>query len=143
MPVSGAVIWSCHIPGAFWPVSAWSVQTVEKLFCVNERVVTLLHTPQGHVAVVMVAATDVGNITMAYDPTIATTRRGTRRAVTAKHYTPARPLRKGAELGTFHMGSTVIVLFAPRGLQGDVRPLRGCRVKMGESLLERETTHCV
>ena len=133
-PVQGEVIWSCHIPGTFWPVNAWGVQTVEKVFCVNERVVTLMHTPQGYVAVVMVAAMDVGNIIMAYDTTIATTRRGNRRAVTARDYTPPRLLHKGDELGTFRMGSTVIVLFAPGMLQGDVSTLRGCRVKMGASL---------
>jgi len=133
-PVDGAVIWSCHIPGAFWPVNAWGVQTVAKLFCVNERVVTLLDTPQGRVAVVMIAAMHVGQITMAYDASITTTRRGTRRIITETVYTPPKPLLKGAELGTFHMGSTVIVLFAPGMLSGDVRTLQGRRVHMGESL---------
>src|SRR5919204_102113 len=33
--------------------NAWGVQQVPKLLCVNERVVTLLQTPQGPVAVVM------------------------------------------------------------------------------------------
>ena len=45
-PVDGAVCWSCHIPGAFWPVNAWGVQRVAKLYCVNERVITLLE-PRG------------------------------------------------------------------------------------------------
>jgi phosphatidylserine decarboxylase len=132
--VDGAVIWSCHIPGAFWPVNAWGVQTVTKLFCVNERVVTLLHTPQGHVAVIMVAAMHVGQMTMAYDATITTTQRGPRRPVTKTVYSPPALLTKGAELGTFHMGSTVIVLFAPGVLPIDMGPLQGRRVHMGESL---------
>ena len=133
-PVAGEVIWSCHIPGAFWPVNAWGVQTVARLFCINERVVTVLATPQGHVAVVMVAAMHVGQITMAYDATINTTRRGARRAITETVYTPPRPLAKGEELGVFHMGSTVLALFAPGMLPGDVCALQGRRVKMGESL---------
>src|SRR4029450_7694735 len=41
-PVDGEVTWSCAIPGAFWPVNAWGVRQVPKLFCINERVVTLL-----------------------------------------------------------------------------------------------------
>jgi phosphatidylserine decarboxylase len=133
-PVDGEVTWSCHIPGAFWPVNAWGVQAVPRLFCVNERVVTLLHTPQGHVAVVMIAAMHVGQITMAYDAAITTTRRGPRRTITETVYTPPKPLIKGEELGIFHMGSTVVVLFEPGVLSVDVGPLYGRRVHMGESL---------
>jgi len=133
-PVAGAVTWSCHIPGAFWPVNAWGVRQVPKLFCVNERVVTLLQTLQGPVAVVMIAAMHVGQITLAYDTSITTTTRGPRRPITETVYTPPQPLRKGAELGIFHMGSTVIVLFAPGVLSIDVGPLQGRRVHMGEAL---------
>jgi phosphatidylserine decarboxylase len=133
-PVAGAVTWSCHIPGAFWPVNAWGVRQVPKLFCVNERVVTLLQTSQGPVAVVMIAAMHVGQITLAYDTSITTTKRGPRRPITETVYTPPQPLRKGAELGIFHMGSTVIVLFAPGVLSIDVGPLQGRRVHMGEAL---------
>jgi phosphatidylserine decarboxylase len=100
----------------------------------NERVVTLLETPQGDVAVVMVAAMDVGQMTLAYDTAITTTRRGSRRTITETVYTPPKPLTIGEELGVFHLGSTVIVLFAPGVLAGDVRPLQGCRVTMGASL---------
>jgi phosphatidylserine decarboxylase len=110
------------------------VQQVPKLICVNERVVTLLQTPQGPVAVVMIAAMHVGQITLAYDATITTTRRGPRRTLTETVYTPPKPLAKGAELGIFHMGSTVIVLFAPGVLPIAVDPLQGQRVHMGESL---------
>jgi phosphatidylserine decarboxylase len=133
-PVDGEVTWSCHIPGAFWPVNAWGVRQVPKLFCVNERVVTLLQTPQGYVAVVMIAAMHVGQITLAYDTSITTTKRGPRRPSTETVYTPPRPLTKGAELGIFHMGSTVLVLFAPGVLSIEVGPLCGRRVHMGESL---------
>jgi phosphatidylserine decarboxylase len=133
-PVDGAVRWSCHIPGAFWPVNTWGVQRVTKLYCVNERVVTLLETPRGDVAVVMVAAMDVGQMTLAYDAAITTTRRGPRRTITETGYTPPKPLARGEELGVFHMGSTVIVLFASGVLPGEVRPLQGCRVTMGASL---------
>jgi len=133
-PVEGAVLWSCHVPGEQWPVNDWGVKAVANLFCVNERVITLIQNPQGKVAVVMVAATNVGNITMSYDSAICTTGRGTPRAVTARSYQPPKPLSTGEELGIFHMGSTVIVLLAPGFLPFDAGALRGCRVKMGASL---------
>lgn len=135
-PVDGTVLWSCHIPGERWPVNDWGLQTVDNLFCANERVVTLIHTPQGNVALVLVAATNVGNITMAYDHTITTTGQEKTRPITATSYQPPRPLQCGAELGIFHFGSTVIVLFTPGFLQFDPYRLRGCRVKMGMSLWE-------
>src|SRR4029453_1178991 len=107
-PVAGGGRWSCHIPGACWPVNAWGGQTVAKLYGVNERVVTLLETPRGDVAVVMVAAMDVGQMTLAYDTRITTTRRRPRRLITETDYTQPKPLARGEELGVFHMGSTVI-----------------------------------
>lgn len=134
-PVDGEVVWSCHVPGERWPVNQWSVRSVARLFCVNERVITLMRTPQGHVAVVMVAATNVGNITMSYDDTIATTGRSPSRPIKEQGYQPPKPLRRGDELGIFHMGSTVIVLFEPGMLLIDIGTLRGSKVKMGESLL--------
>jgi phosphatidylserine decarboxylase len=82
----------------------------------------------------MIAALHVGQITLAYDPSITTTKRGPRRPITETVYTPPKPLRKGAELGVFHMGSTVIVLFAPGVLSIEVGPLQGRHVHMGESL---------
>jgi phosphatidylserine decarboxylase len=82
----------------------------------------------------MIAAMHVGQITMAYDTSITTTTRGPQRPITETVYTPPQPLRKGAELGIFHMGSTVIVLFAPGVLSIDVGPLQGRRVHMGEAL---------
>lgn len=133
-PVDGEVVWSCHVPGERWPVNAWSVRTIARLFCVNERVITLIEAPQGPVAVVMVAATNVGNITMSYDDAITTTVRHPAHPVTARCYQPPKPLRRGAELGVFRMGSTVIVLFAPGMLAFDVGAWRGARSKMGEAL---------
>jgi phosphatidylserine decarboxylase len=121
-------------PGGILAGQRLGVQTVAKLYGVNERVVTLLETPRGSVAVVMVAAMDVGHMTLAYDAALTTTRRGPRRTITETVYTPPKPLTTGEELGVFHLGSTVIVLFAPGVLPGDVRPLQGCRTTMGASL---------
>ena len=74
--VDGKISWSCHVPGDFWPVNNWSVQNVPNLFAENERVITLIDSvSHGKVALVMVAATNVGNIEMIYDKNIYTNRR--------------------------------------------------------------------
>ncbi len=113
-PAEGRVTGYRHIPGAFFPVNPVSVRHVAGLFSINERLVTYLETEVGRVAVVAVAATGVGHITVAYDREVRTHRPGTAgRHGWAQRYAPPRPLPRGAELGMFHLGSTVILLFEP------------------------------
>ena len=110
-PVSGEIIWSCHIPGELWPVNAWSVKSIPSLFAINERVVVMIQTPFGKAALVMVAATNVGNMSMSFDDQISTRVRRGQRKVREHTYQPPVPIRAGSEVGIFHMGSTVVMLF--------------------------------
>jgi phosphatidylserine decarboxylase len=113
-PVAGGVIGWHHVPGTLFPVGAKSVAREPLLFISNERLVTLMDGPAGLCAVVMVAAVGVGNITAAYDDDIATHGRSFRRAqVRHARYDDPRPLEKGGEIGTFHLGSTTITVFEP------------------------------
>jgi phosphatidylserine decarboxylase len=113
-PVDGKVTGYRHIPGAFFPVNPVSVRHVAGLFSINERLVTYLDSDVGRVAVVAVAATGVGHITVTYDHEVRTHRNGSAgRHGWAQRYAQPRPLARGAELGMFHLGSTVIVLFEP------------------------------
>jgi len=110
-PVDGDVVKSVHIPGRLWPVNDWSLRNIEDLFSVNERVVTFLQTESmGLVAVVMVGATNVGKMSVTYDAFITNTALAKR---TVERHAYDKPLRlaAGARLGTFHMGSSVVVLF--------------------------------
>ena len=139
-PIDGEVIWSCQVPGELWPVNDWSVQNVLNLFTVNERVVTLMDSKVGKVAIVMVAATNVGNITVSYDEHIRTNMYGHERKVREKSYQPGVSFRCGEELGIFHMGSTVILLFERSSQVGDLSAWQGEAVKMGASLLRSSGT---
>jgi phosphatidylserine decarboxylase len=134
-PTGQAVTGYRHIPGAFFPVNPVSVRHVAGLFSINERLVTYLEGPLGRVAVVMVAATGVGHITVRYDK-IQTHRPARAELGYVQRYATPRPLGKGAELGTFHLGSTVVLLFQPgrvtlAGLE------RGRLVRVGEALGRR------
>jgi phosphatidylserine decarboxylase len=135
-PVDGKVTGYRHIPGAFFPVNPLSVRNVAGLFSINERLVTYLDSDVGRVAVVAVAATGVGHITASYDREVRTHRGGAAgRHGWAQRYAAPRPLARGAELGMFHLGSTVILLFEP----GRVR-LAAAReqvLKVGERIGER------
>lgn len=133
-PLGGTIEGARHIPGALFPVNPPSVRHVAGLFTLNERVVTYIQSPLGRCAVVMVAATGVGNMTLAYAPEFRTSlRRG--QASDPSLELPRR-VDKGDELGVFNLGSTVIVLFPP----GQVTLLaqRGASVRMGQALARRD-----
>jgi len=129
-PIAGRVTGYRYLPGQLWPVNPISVRNVPRLFCVNERLVTLMETPLGRCAVVAVGATVVGRVRAFYDPAIPPSNlRGARPL--AHDYPQPIPVEKGAELGAFEMGSTVIVVFEPGrvALRPEVRS--GARVKVG------------
>lgn len=132
-PVSGKIVWSAHVPGELWPVNEWSVGRIPKLFTVNERIVTIIESSRGLAALVMVAATNVGNMTVSYDPMITTAVRRSGRQVREKVYDPPIEIKKGDELGVFHMGSTVVMLYAPGVLEIDASKYRGRRSQVGQS----------
>lgn len=142
-PVGGNVVWSCHIPGEFWPVNAWSVNAVDRLFAVNERVAAVFETPQGRVAVVMVAATNVGDIGVAFDEEIAT---NSPLAFEARErvYDPPKAMAKGDEFGVFRMGSTVIVLYEKNMIPSEIcESMLGQRVRVGQTLTALMATSSV
>jgi phosphatidylserine decarboxylase len=137
-PLAGRVTGYRHIPGAFFPVNPLSVRNVAGLFSINERLVTYLESDLGRMAVVMVAATGVGHITLSYDREVATHRRGASgRTGWAQRYAAPRPLARGAELGTFHLGSTVILLFQKGRVQLELE--RGGTVRVGGRIGARTT----
>jgi phosphatidylserine decarboxylase len=109
-PVSGQIVRSVHIPGKLWPVNDWSIAHIDELFSVNERVITYIDGNLGLVAVVMIGATNVGKMSVVYDSFISNTKAG---KTVARDYVPPIPIAAGSRLGTFHMGSSVVVLIEP------------------------------
>jgi phosphatidylserine decarboxylase len=107
MPLRGRLLDTVYVPGRLFSVSSVTAQHVPRLFARNERVLTLFEGDFGQFAVVLVGALNVGSIATVWAGDITP---AARRAVT--HIpAPAVVLEKGAELGRFNMGSTVILLF--------------------------------
>lgn len=129
-PVAGSITGYSYLPGLFWPVNPVSVRAVEALFCVNERLVTLMETAAGPCAVVKVGATCVARIKAAYDEVT------THQDLPAElhHYDPPLPVKKGDELGAFEMGSTVILLFAKDRVHWEPSLGLSAKVRMGERI---------
>lgn len=135
-PIDGVVHRTIHIPGTLWPVNDWSTHSIENLYPKNERLVVEMESRVGTVTVVFVGATNVGKITTSFDPEISTNNLHTKK-VLIKDYPQAIAIEKGEELGVFHMGSTVVVLF-PATIarqRDDWFKLLDLKVKVGEPLL--------
>lgn len=126
-PAACDVTHSVYIPGRLLPVNEASIAQFDHVFSANERLVTLTEKAVcGAAAIVMVGATCVGKMSLAYDPNRAMTERARHQA-----YYPAIQLQKGAELGAFHFGSTVVLLFE-RGEFLD--HVEGDELRMGQAL---------
>jgi phosphatidylserine decarboxylase len=132
-PTEGKVVGARYVSGTLWPVNRAAVEQIDRLFCVNERVITYVEGPLGRVAVVMVGATNVGHITVAYDEALQANRNC---PAGARQYEPPVRVARGDELGTFHLGSTVVLLFADQSVEltsfGPDQPVR-----MGEAIARR------
>jgi len=109
-PANGTILSTTHIPGHLYPVRPPYTTQKERLFAHNERLVIEMDSPIGKIAVVMVGAFNVGCIRTPFDPEIRTNI-GVKESV-YRDYTPAISVRKGEWIGTFELGSTVILLVA-------------------------------
>jgi len=109
-PCTGHITHYRYVPGRLYPVNNIGVNNVERLFAVNERLITYLTTDQGAIALVMVGASNVGRITVGYDDIITnSSNKQTAYTVEFRHRVP---IKRGDELGMFHLGSTVVLITA-------------------------------
>ena len=115
-PVEGRITGYQHVPGAVFPVNDFSTRNIPGLYALNERLITFIDSPVGEVAVVMVAATGVGHMTVTYDA-VATRMGKLGRPGPRVYFSAPRPIARGAELGAFHLGSTVVMLFEPNRVE--------------------------
>jgi phosphatidylserine decarboxylase len=113
MAVRGTLIDTVYIPGRLFSVNTVTAQHVPGLFARNERVLTLFDADFGRFALVLVGALNVGSMATVWAGDITP---AARRAVT-RVASPAATLEKGAELGRFNMGSTVVLLFEPKRVE--------------------------
>jgi phosphatidylserine decarboxylase len=132
-PVGGTIVRSIHIPGKLWPVNDWSMANIDELFSVNERIVTYIDCEYGRVAVVMIGATNVGKMTVTYDSFISN---AGQTKTAARDYAAPIAIKAGDRLGTFHMGSSVVLLFEPGRIDlSRVRLEPGKKTRYGMAVL--------
>jgi phosphatidylserine decarboxylase len=130
MPLRGELRDTVYVPGRLFSVNAATAAQVPRLFARNERVITLFDTAFGEVALILVGALNVGSMATVWAGDITP---AARRVVTTLPR-QALSLEKGAELGRFNMGSTVILLFQQGRVRWNPSTRAGATVKLGQSL---------
>ncbi len=133
MPITGTLREMVHVPGRLFSVNPATTRVIPGLFARNERVVCLFDTDAGPMAMVNVGAVNVGSIETVWTGEV-TPPAG--RTVRSWHYEGGKAitLEKGAEMGRFNMGSTVIVIFGPEAVEwaDEIQP--GAPVRLGQLL---------
>ncbi|MCL7743487.1 archaetidylserine decarboxylase [Guyparkeria hydrothermalis] len=134
MPVDGTLREMIHVPGRLFSVSTGTVAEVPRLFARNERLVCLFDTADGPMAMVLVGAINVSAIETVWAGLVTPSpqRQVGRWAYRDEDGLSIR-LKRGAEMGRFNMGSTVILLTAP-GVDFDPRWQTEMPIKLGERL---------
>lgn len=135
MPCSGRLMHMIHVPGRLFSVSPLTTRVIPRLFARNERVVCRFETDTGPLALVLVGAINVASIETVWAGVI-TPPLG--RRIRRRDYPVAGDgaitLPRGAEMGRFNMGSTVIVLTGPSAPDWDSAIRPGATVRMGQRL---------
>ena len=136
MPVTGRLREMIHVPGRLFAVNDHAARVVPGLFARNERVVTIFDTVVGPMAIILVGALFVGSIETIWAGEITPPTRDSKKVW---HYpevgSGAITLAKGAEMGRFNMGSTVILLFGAGAVSWDLAVAsEGVMLRMGNRL---------
>jgi phosphatidylserine decarboxylase len=127
LPLGGRLVHTTAIPGQLFSVNARTEAGITDLFCRNERLVCEFETPAGGMLVVLVGAMIVASIETVWGgaPSPYAVQREDRWDL---------PFERGAEIGRFLLGSTVIVCLEPGRMHIDERVGAGLPVRMGQRI---------
>ena len=132
MPISGSLKNWSYVPGRLFSVNAATARAMPNLFARNERLNAIFDTDAGPVGLSMIGALFVGSMETVWAGRV--TPPHLRDA--PYHYAPMDPvtLGRGDEMGRFNMGSTVILLTPPGGVDWSPALRPGQPVSMGQSI---------
>ena len=133
MPTAGTLQEAWYVPGRLFSVNAATAAAVPGLFARNERVVLLFEGDAGAFAVIFVGALNVGSMSTVWHGDVAP-RRPRRVTRLPLPDAAARNLPRGAEVGRFNMGSTVILLFGPDRVSLSAALIPAQPIRMGTEL---------
>ena len=134
MPLAGRLRAAWYVPGALFSVNATTAASVPALFARNERVVCVFGDGPRSFAVVLVGALFVGSMATVWHGEV--TPRPERRRIDLPLDASRAPLTlaRGAELGRFNMGSTVILLLPAGACEWLGSLAGGSAIRVGATL---------
>ena len=134
MPLAGTLQAAWYLPGQLFSVNATTAAQVPGLFARNERVVCVFSDGTLSFALVLVGALFVGSMSTVWHGEVTPRSPRVRADLAVDFARTGLKLEKGAEMGRFNMGSTVILLLPPGRAewQGELAP--GSAIRMGQAL---------
>jgi len=135
MPCAGKLTRMIYVPGALFSVNPTTARGVPGLFARNERLVCVFESAFGPFVLTLVGATIVGSMATVWHGLVNPPRPGVVREWRYDEQNVV--LDKGAEMGRFLLGSTVVMLFPKNSLafNPDWAPTRA--IRMGEAMGRR------
>ena len=135
MPCAGRLLRMVHVPGELFSVNPTTARGVPGLFARNERVVCVFDAEQGPWVMVLVGATIVGSMATVWHGVVNSPRPGALREWA--YQDQAIDLPRGAEMGRFLLGSTVVMLFPAGPLRFNPAWAPGGAIQMGQAMASR------
>ena len=134
MPFAGTLQAAWYVPGQLFSVNATTAAQVPGLFARNERVVCVFAEGTLSFALVLVGALFVGSMSTVWHGEVTPRTPRVRADLALDFVRTGLRLEKGAEMGRFNMGSTVILLLPP-GRSEWLSPLAaGDTIRVGQTL---------
>jgi len=131
MPLAGKLTDMVYVPGRLFSVAPHTVSVIPRLFARNERLVCAFETEAGPMIMVLVGAVNVSAIDTVWAGSVTPP---SKRSVIHTEYQKGEvSLDKGAEMGRFNLGSTVIMLL-PENIKLDDSIVAENAVKLGQAL---------
>ena len=132
---SGQLLEMIYVPGRLFSVAPYAPKAIDKLYARNERVASIFKVDNGYMALTMVGAVNVAAIEMVWEGLVTPPHMNT-----SVHYDYTHrsiSLEKGEQMGTFNMGSTVVMMFSENYAQALQQLHIDQPIKMGETIATR------
>jgi phosphatidylserine decarboxylase len=134
MPLAGTLQAAWYVPGQLFSVNATTAAQVPGLFARNERVVCVFAEGTLSFALVLVGALFVGSMSTVWHGDVTPRSPRVRGDLALDFVRAELRLEKGAEMGRFNMGSTVILLLPPGRTEWLGELSCGSAIRVGQAL---------
>jgi phosphatidylserine decarboxylase len=128
LPVAARLERSRYIAGRRYSVNEATASAIERLYCRNERLALQFSTVAGPLALVMVGALNVASLSTVVHGEIAS---GPSRDLV---HAGLPEFARAAEIGTFNLGSTIVIIFAKDAVEWLATLAVGQDLKLGQAI---------